>query len=103
MKENSPVHQLGNFVDRPWGVSEIGGSAAGVCQLVAISVDCGRSGAERFGTTQKPVVTSPGDDARRGVEDKLLVGEVQRRCPGGVNRSKAVGWKPKAKLDSSGT
>ena len=26
MKENSPVHQLGNFVDRPWGVSEIGGS-----------------------------------------------------------------------------
>jgi hypothetical protein len=27
MKENSPVHQLGNFVDRPWGVSEIGGTA----------------------------------------------------------------------------
>jgi hypothetical protein len=26
MKENSPVHQLGNFVDRPWGVSEIGGT-----------------------------------------------------------------------------
>ncbi len=26
MKENSPVHQLGNFVDRPWGVSEIGGN-----------------------------------------------------------------------------
>jgi hypothetical protein len=25
MKGNSPVHQLGNFVDRPWGVSEIGG------------------------------------------------------------------------------
>ena len=25
MKENSPVSQLGNFVDRPWGVSEIGG------------------------------------------------------------------------------
>jgi hypothetical protein len=24
---NSPVHQLGNFVDRPWGVSEIGGTA----------------------------------------------------------------------------
>ena len=23
---NSPVHQLGNFVDRPWGVSEIGGN-----------------------------------------------------------------------------
>ena len=27
MKENSPVHQLGNFVDRAWGVSEIGGNA----------------------------------------------------------------------------
>jgi hypothetical protein len=26
MKENSPVHQLGIFVDRPWGVSEIGGT-----------------------------------------------------------------------------
>ena len=26
MKENSPVHQLGNFVDRHWGVSEIGGT-----------------------------------------------------------------------------
>ncbi len=25
MKENSPVHQLGNFVDRLWEVSEIGG------------------------------------------------------------------------------
>ncbi len=30
MKENSPVHQLGNFVDRPWGVSEIGGTV--VCR-----------------------------------------------------------------------
>jgi hypothetical protein len=28
MKETSPVSQLGNFVDRPWGVSEIGGSVA---------------------------------------------------------------------------
>ena len=28
MKENSPVSQLGNFVDRPWGVSEIGGTSA---------------------------------------------------------------------------
>ena len=27
MKENSPVSQLGNFDDRPWGVSEIGGRA----------------------------------------------------------------------------
>jgi hypothetical protein len=27
MKENSPVSQLGNFVDRPWGVSEIGGTS----------------------------------------------------------------------------
>ena len=26
MKETSPVSQLGNFVDRPWGVSEIGGT-----------------------------------------------------------------------------
>ena len=26
MKETSPVRQLGNFVDRLWGVSEIGGS-----------------------------------------------------------------------------
>ena len=25
---NSPVNQLGNFVDRPWGVSEIGGRSA---------------------------------------------------------------------------
>ena len=25
MKENSPVHQLGKFADRPWEVSEIGG------------------------------------------------------------------------------
>ena len=33
MKENSPVHQLGNFVDRPWGVSEIGGSAVGRTDL----------------------------------------------------------------------
>ncbi len=29
MKENSPVSQLGNFVDRLWGVSEIGGTAGG--------------------------------------------------------------------------
>jgi hypothetical protein len=28
MKETSPVSQLGNFVDRPWGVSEIGGRLA---------------------------------------------------------------------------
>ena len=28
MKENSPVHQLGNFVDRPWGDSEIGGTGS---------------------------------------------------------------------------
>jgi hypothetical protein len=27
MKENSPVSQLGNFVDRLWGVSEIGGNS----------------------------------------------------------------------------
>ena len=37
MKENSPVSQLGNFVDRPWGVSEIGGNSfpprgVGVCR-----------------------------------------------------------------------
>jgi hypothetical protein len=25
MKENSPVSQLGTFVNRPWRVSEIGG------------------------------------------------------------------------------
>ena len=29
MRENSPVHQLGNSVDRPWGVSEIGGNGKG--------------------------------------------------------------------------
>ena len=28
MKENSPVSQLGNFVDRPWGVSEIDGNGS---------------------------------------------------------------------------
>ena len=28
MKDSSPVSQLGNFVDRPWGVSEIGGTAS---------------------------------------------------------------------------
>jgi len=30
MKENSPVSQLGNFVDRPCGVSEIGGNSGHV-------------------------------------------------------------------------
>ena len=33
MKENSPVSQLGNFVDRPWGVSEIVGKRPGAGRI----------------------------------------------------------------------
>jgi hypothetical protein len=39
MKGNSPVSQLGNFVDRPWGVSEIGGIERRIARGRNISVD----------------------------------------------------------------
>ena len=38
MKENSPVSQLGNFVDRPWGVSEIGGIDAMGSVLLSVGI-----------------------------------------------------------------
>jgi hypothetical protein len=73
MKENSPVSQLGNSVDRPWGVSEIGG----ISSVDRVNV-CSRRDAIDKALVDWPDVDRRGRDQSPGVtmaDDGLIAAD----------------------------